>query len=51
MTAVVQYEPASPAVASVAFCQLAGGVSSAMNEIEADYALNWAKNIWSDTLA
>ncbi|HRE13027.1 MAG TPA: NAD(P)/FAD-dependent oxidoreductase, partial [Usitatibacteraceae bacterium] len=29
----------------------AGGVSSAMNEVEADYALNWAANIWSDTLA
>ncbi len=28
-----------------------GGVSSAMNEVEADYALNWAANIWSDALA
>ena len=28
-----------------------GGVSAAMNEIEADYALNWARNIWSDALA
>ena len=29
----------------------AGGVSAAMNEVEADYALNWATNIWSDSLA
>lgn len=29
----------------------AGGVSAAMNELEAGYALNWAANIWSDTLA
>jgi sulfide dehydrogenase [flavocytochrome c] flavoprotein chain len=28
-----------------------GGVSSAMNELEATYALNWAKNIWADALA
>ncbi|MGE0358566.1 MAG: FCSD flavin-binding domain-containing protein [Burkholderiales bacterium] len=27
-----------------------GGVSSAMNELEAGYALNWARNIWADTL-
>ena len=28
-----------------------GGVSPAMNELEADFALNWARNIWADTLA
>lgn len=28
-----------------------GGVSSAMNELEAAYAMNWAKNIWADALA
>ncbi len=27
-----------------------GGVSSAMNEIEGAYTMNWAKNIWADTL-
>ncbi len=27
-----------------------GGVSSARNELEAGYALNWAANIWADTL-
>jgi sulfide dehydrogenase [flavocytochrome c] flavoprotein chain len=28
-----------------------GGVSSAMNEAEAVYTMNWARNIWADTLA
>jgi NADPH-dependent 2,4-dienoyl-CoA reductase/sulfur reductase-like enzyme len=28
----------------------AGGVSPAMNEPEASYAMNWARNIWADTL-
>jgi NADH dehydrogenase FAD-containing subunit len=28
-----------------------GGVSSAANELEAQYAMTWAKNIWADTLA
>jgi NADPH-dependent 2,4-dienoyl-CoA reductase/sulfur reductase-like enzyme len=28
-----------------------GGVSPAMNELEAGYAFNWAQNIWSDALA
>lgn len=28
----------------------AGGVSSAMNEMEASYTMNWARNIWADTL-
>jgi hypothetical protein len=27
-----------------------GGLSSAPNEQEAVYALNWAQNIWADTL-
>ena len=27
-----------------------GGVSAGMNELEAGYALNWARNIWADTL-
>jgi NADPH-dependent 2,4-dienoyl-CoA reductase/sulfur reductase-like enzyme len=27
-----------------------GGVSAAMNEPEAAYAMNWARNIWADTL-
>lgn len=27
-----------------------GGVSSAMNEAEGVYAMNWARNIWADTL-
>ncbi len=31
--------------------QGAGGVSSAMSELEGRYAFNWAKNIWADTLA
>jgi len=29
----------------------AGGVSSAMNEVEGAYTMNWARNIWADTLA
>jgi sulfite dehydrogenase len=29
----------------------AGGVSAARNEIEAKFALGWAKNIWADMLA
>ncbi len=28
-----------------------GGVSPERNELEADYAVNWARNIWADTLA
>jgi NADPH-dependent 2,4-dienoyl-CoA reductase/sulfur reductase-like enzyme len=28
-----------------------GGVSSAMSEVEAVHALNWARNIWADALA
>ena len=28
-----------------------GGLSAAMNHDEVDYALNWARNIWADTLA
>ena len=28
-----------------------GGVSSAMNEAEGAYTMNWAKNIWADTLS
>lgn len=28
-----------------------GGVSAGMNELEAAYAMNWAKNIWADALA
>ena len=28
----------------------AGGVSSAMNEAEGGYTMNWARNIWADTL-
>jgi sulfide dehydrogenase [flavocytochrome c] flavoprotein chain len=28
----------------------AGGVSSAMNEAEGAYTMNWARNIWADTL-
>jgi sulfide dehydrogenase [flavocytochrome c] flavoprotein chain len=28
-----------------------GGVSAAANELEAQYAMTWAKNIWADTLA
>src|SRR5690606_14875621 len=27
-----------------------GGVSSAMNESEANYTMNWARNIWADAL-
>jgi sulfide dehydrogenase [flavocytochrome c] flavoprotein chain len=27
-----------------------GGVSAAANELEAQYAMTWAKNIWADTL-
>jgi sulfide dehydrogenase [flavocytochrome c] flavoprotein subunit len=27
-----------------------GGVSSAMNELEAAHAMNWARNIWADAL-
>jgi sulfide dehydrogenase [flavocytochrome c] flavoprotein chain len=29
----------------------AGGVSAAMNEAEGGYAMNWARNIWADSLA
>jgi hypothetical protein len=28
-----------------------GGVSAAANELEAQYAMAWAKNIWADALA
>ncbi len=28
----------------------AGGVSAAMNDAEASYTMNWARNIWADTL-
>ena len=28
----------------------AGGVSAAMNELEGTYTMNWARNIWADTL-
>ena len=28
-----------------------GGVSAAMNELEGVYTMNWARNIWADTLA
>jgi len=28
-----------------------GGVSSAMSELEGNYAFAWARNIWADTLA
>jgi len=28
-----------------------GGVSSSRNELEAGFALNWARNIWADTLS
>jgi len=28
-----------------------GGISSSANELEAAYAMTWAKNIWADTLA
>jgi sulfide dehydrogenase [flavocytochrome c] flavoprotein chain len=28
-----------------------GGVSAAMNEVEGAYTMNWAKNIWADTLS
>jgi len=28
-----------------------GGVSSAMNEAEGAYTMNWARNIWADTLS
>ena len=31
--------------------QGAGGLSSARNELEATYALSWARNIWADALA
>jgi hypothetical protein len=27
-----------------------GGISTAPNELEGVYALNWASNIWADTL-
>jgi len=27
-----------------------GGVSSAMNELEGTYTMNWARNIWADAL-
>ena len=27
-----------------------GGVSAGRNELEAGYAMNWARNIWADTL-
>ena len=28
-----------------------GGLSAAPNELEGVYAMNWAQNIWADTLA
>jgi len=27
-----------------------GGLSSAMNEAEGTYSMNWARNIWADAL-
>lgn len=28
----------------------AGGLSASMNEVEAEYSMNWARNIWADAL-
>jgi NADPH-dependent 2,4-dienoyl-CoA reductase/sulfur reductase-like enzyme len=45
---VHQYDKEKKSVLPV---QGAGGVSSAMSELEGRYAFNWAKNIWADALA
>jgi len=45
---VHQYDKEKKTVLPVAG---SGGVSPAMNELEGQYAFNWAKNIWADTLA
>ena len=47
VASVHQYVPAEKTFKTVAG---SGGVSTAPNELEGVYALNWAQNIWADTL-
>ena len=35
----------------LALASLSGGVSTAASELEGQYAMAWARNIWADTLA
>ena len=48
VASVHEYVPAEKTFKAVA---TSGGVSTAPNELEGVYALNWASNIWADTLA
>lgn len=48
VSSVHQYDAAKKTMVTVAG---SGGVSSAANELEAKYAMGWARNIWADTLA
>jgi sulfide dehydrogenase [flavocytochrome c] flavoprotein chain len=48
VTAVYQYDADKKTVLPVAG---SSGVSAAANEVEAKYAMAWAKNIWADMLA
>jgi sulfide dehydrogenase [flavocytochrome c] flavoprotein chain len=48
INSVHKYDPATKTMQPV---KGAGGVSAARNEIEAKFALGWAKNIWADMLA
>jgi sulfide dehydrogenase [flavocytochrome c] flavoprotein subunit len=48
VASVHRYDPAQKTMVTVAG---SGGVSAAANELEGQYALAWARNIWADTLA
>ena len=48
VASVHEYVPAEKTFKAVA---TSGGVSTAPNELEGVYALNWASNIWADTLS
>ncbi len=48
VASVHKWDPAQKTLVAVPG---AGGLSAARNELEAQYALVWARNIWADTLA
>jgi sulfide dehydrogenase [flavocytochrome c] flavoprotein subunit len=48
VASVHRYDAAQKTMVTVAG---SGGVSTAANELEGQYALAWARNIWADTLA
>jgi sulfite dehydrogenase len=48
IASVHRYDPATRVVQPV---KGAGGVSAARSELEGQFAIAWAKNIWADMLA